>query len=148
MSIIEHLREFMIGYPDLPAGAVGIDFLGAEPTQFTLEPVPCDPVYKRYADGDIVRQFLFVFASRAYYGDDLTKCAENQALFEGMADWIRACDDSRTLPALDDGQAVGLEVVSNGYAFSEDAKTARYQMQIRFIYEQQPDAARGFSQCG
>lgn len=136
MSIIESLRAYFMTYPDLPEGAVGIDFLGAEPTQFTLEPVPCEPVYRQYTDGGCLRQFLFVFASRSYYGADVALCAENQALFESLAEWVRTQDLAGVLPDLGEGrQSVSLDVLSTGYAFSEDADTARYQMQLRLVYE-------------
>lgn len=136
MSIIESIREFFLTYPELPAGSVQIDFLGAEAGQFTLEPVPCDPVYKKYTDGDCIRQFLFVFASRMYYGADVALCAENQALFEGLEAWIDANDLALTYPDLGEGlTACGMDVLSSGYVISEDADTARYQMQVRLLYE-------------
>ena len=136
MSIIESLRSYFMTFPDLPEGAVGIDFLGAEPTQFTLEPVPCEPVFRQYTDGGCLRQFLFVFASRSYYGADVALCAENQALFENLSEWVRTQSLSGSLPALGEGrQSVSLDVLSAGYAFSEDANTARYQMQLRLVYE-------------
>lgn len=136
MSIIESLRAYFMTFPDLPEGAVGIDFLGAEPTQFTLEPVPCEPVFRQYTDGGCLRQFLFVFASRSYYGADVALCAENQAFFESLSDWVRTQSLAGSLPALGEGrQSVSLDVLSTGYAFSEDANTARYQMQLRLVYD-------------
>lgn len=136
MSIIESLRDYILTFPDLPEGAVQIDYLGGEAGQFTLEPVPCDPVYKRYSDGDCMWQFPFVFASRMYYGADVTLCAENQAFFEALADWIEGSDRAGILPALEEGLVpVAIEVASRGYAFAENAETARYQMQLRLLYE-------------
>lgn len=137
MSIIEHLRDYIMTYPDLPEGAVQIDYLGIEGTQFTLETIPCEPVFRQYTDGGCLRQFLFVFASRSYYGADVQLCAENQALFEALDKWIRTNGNDGVLPDLGDGRAaVSLEVTSSGYAFSEGMDTARYQMQLRLIYEE------------
>ena len=77
-----------------------------------------------------------MFASRSYYGADVALCAENQALFESLAEWVRAQSLAGVLPALSEGrQSVSLDVLSTGYAFSEDADTARYQMQLRLVYE-------------
>lgn len=136
MTIIESLRDYIMTFPDLPEGAVCIDYLGGEPGQFTLEPVPADPVYKRYADGECVWQYLFVFASRAYYGADVALCAENQGLFEKLAAWIRENDAAGDYPDLGDGKtAAGMEVVSSGYVLTEGTEAARYQMQLRLVYE-------------
>jgi hypothetical protein len=135
MSMIERIRDYVLTYPQLPDGAVQIDYLGAEAGQFTLEAVPCDPVYRRYTDGGCIRQYLFVFASRSYYGADVALCAENQALFEGLSRWIRENDRQGALPVLDEGcTAERLDVLSSGYVLSEDTESARYQMQLRLIY--------------
>lgn len=135
MSIIESLRDYILTYPELPPGAVQIDYLGAEAGQFTLEPTPCDPIYKQYTDGDCIRQFEFVFASRAYFGADVALCAENQGLFESLAAWITEQNDADNLPDLGESlQALGIEVTSSGYVISEDAGSARYQMQLRLLY--------------
>lgn len=135
MSIIESIREFFLTCPELPAGAVQIDYLGAEPGQFTLERVPGEPVLRRYADGGCIKQFLFVFASRMYYGADVEQCAENQALFEALEEWVDANGRAGVLPTLTDGRIPeNLEVTSSGYAFSESSNSARYQMQLRLTY--------------
>ena len=138
MSIIEAIRDFMLDFPGLHEGDLCIDFLGAEPEQCTLEPVPCDPVYRRYTDGGALKQFLFLFASREYYSADVQQCAANQAFYEDFAAWIKAQNDARNLPELGvDRYAFSLEVLTSGYAISEDAKTARYQIQLRLIYEEE-----------
>lgn len=138
MSIIESLRAYILTYPELPAGDVLIDYLGAEPTQYTLEPVPCDPIFRKYTDGGALKQYLFLFASREFYSADVAQCAENQAFYESFSRWIREQNDSGILPDLGTGKTpVSIEVLTGGYAFSEDADTARYQMQLRLLYEEE-----------
>ena len=138
MSIIESIRDYMLTFPGLHDGDLCIDFLGAEPEQCTLEPVPCDPVYRKYTDGGALKQYLFVFASREYYSADVQQCAANQAFYEGFAAWVKEQNDAGNLPDLGTGKsAFSLEVLTSGYAFSEDAKTARYQTQLRLIYEEE-----------
>lgn len=135
MSIIESLRDYILTFPDLPAGAVQIDYLGSEPGQFTLERVPGEPVLRQYTDGGCIKQFLFMFASRMYYGADVDQCAENQALFEAFEAWIEENARGDILPDLPAGMTpVRLEVTSSGYVFSESADSARYQMQLRLTY--------------
>ena len=49
MSIIESLRDFIITCPHIGADQpVLIDYLGTEVTGTTLEPLPCDPVFRQY----------------------------------------------------------------------------------------------------
>jgi hypothetical protein len=138
MSIIESVRDFMLTFPGLHDGDLCIDFLGAEPEQCTLEPVPCNPVYQKYTDGDAQKQYLFAFASREYYSADVRQCAANQAFYEEFAAWIKSQNDSRNLPELGaDKYAVSLEVLTSGYVFGEDTDTARYQIQLRLLYEEE-----------
>jgi hypothetical protein len=138
MSIIESIRDYMLTFPGLHEGDLCIDFLGAEPEQCSLEPVPCDPIYRKYTDGGALKQYLFVFASREYYSADVEQCAANQAFYEDFAAWVRSQNDAGNLPDLGAGKdAFLLEVLTSGYAFSEDAKTARYQIQLRLIYEEE-----------
>ena len=138
MSIIESIRDYMLTFPGLHEGDLCIDFLGTEPEQCSLEPVPCDPIYRKYTDGGALKQYLFVFASREYYSADVEQCAANQAFYEDFAAWVRSQNDAGNLPDLGTGKdAFSLEVLTSGYAFSEDAKTARYQIQLRLIYEEE-----------
>lgn len=138
MSIIESVRAFVLTYPHLPAGNVLIDYLGSSACEFTLEPVPCNTIYRQYTDGGALKQYLFLLASRFFYADDVRQCADNQKFFEDFAVWVRAQDKAGNLPVLADGRtAVSLEVLTHGYVISEDTGTARYQIQLRLIYEEE-----------
>ena len=138
MSIIESLRDYIITCPHIGADQpVLIDYLGTEVTSTTLEPVPCEPVFRQYTDGGCLRQFLFLFASREIYCADVQQCAANQAFYEDFAAWIRHQNDAGALPDLGEGRcAMRLEILSGSYVFSEDVETARYQIQLRLIYEE------------
>lgn len=139
MSIIEALRAYIITCPHIGADQpVLIDYLGTEVTGTTLEPLPCDPVFRQYTDGGCLRQFQFLFASREIYTADVQQCAANQAFYERFAAWIRAQNDAGSLPDLGEGRTTfALEILSNGYVLSEDTETARYQIQLRLIYEEE-----------
>ncbi len=138
MSIIEAVREYILMFPELPDRCVLIDYLGAEPEQYTLEPVPCDPVFRQYTDGGALKQFLFLFASREIYCADVAKCAEIQAFYESFSRWIQEQNIASILPVLEAGkEAVDIAILTNSYAFSENADTARYQIQLRLIYKEE-----------
>ena len=138
MTVIESLRDYFLTFPGLHEGDLCIDFLGAEPEQCTLEPIPCNPIFREYADGGALKQYLFLLASRELYSADVAQCAANQRFYEELAEWVRAQNDARRLPALGTGkQAVSLKILTSGYTFLQDAGTARYQIQLRLIYEEE-----------
>ena len=130
--IIEAIRNYILTYPNLPDGQVLVDYLGSEAGQF------CDPVYKRYTDGECQKQYLFLLVSRESYSADLLPCIENEQFFEEFAHWIEVQNRRKILPDLGvERFPVSIEIVTGGYAFGEDTNTARYQIQLRLIYEEE-----------
>ena len=137
-SIIESVREFIMKFPKLKDGALLVDFLENSPIAYTVEPVPCSPVYKKYVDGSCIKQFLFLFASRESYSDDVNQCIENLAFYDDFEDWIYEQSYNENLPVLGGNRtAVGLEVLTKSYQLYADTNTARYQIQLRLIYEEE-----------
>ena len=139
MSIIEAVRAYVLEFPGLHENApVQVDYLGSEGNAYTIEPMPGDPVYRRYTDGGCLKQLNFLFASREYYSPDVEQCAAHQAFYEDFERWVTKRDAAGDFPELgDDRHALRMEVLTGGYAFSEEADTARYQIQLRLIYEEE-----------
>lgn len=131
--IIQCLRDHIMQFPELKDGCLMVDYLGDSPIEYTVEPVPCDHVYQKYADGSCIKQFLFIFASREYYGANINQNIENLGFYERFSDWITEGE----LPDLDERIPVSMDVVTGGYAFDVDANTARYQIQLRLLYEEE-----------
>lgn len=136
--IIEAVRDYILTYPDLPEGQVLVDYLGGEAGQFTIEPMPCDPIFKRYTDGGCQKQYLFLLASRQEYGADLEPCVENEFFYEKFARWLEKNSRAGILPDMGtDRIPISMEALTGGYALIEDTNTARYQIQLRLIYEEE-----------
>ena len=137
-TVIECIRNYIMTFPQLKDGCLLVDILGNKPVEYVVETVPCDPIYKRYVDGDCQKQFLFIFASREYFSEEVTQNIANLGFYEDFALWIEENNREGILPDLGDGRsAVSLEVLTGGYAFSAESDTARYQMQLRLIYEEE-----------
>ncbi len=138
VPIIESVRSYIAGFSGLKDGCLLVDILGDKPIEYVIESVPCDPIYKRYVDGDCQKQFQFIFASREYFSDDVAQNIANLGFYEEFEDWITDNNYEGTLPDLGEGRsAVSIEVTTRGYAFSADGETARYQIQLRLIYEEE-----------
>ena len=135
-AVIECLRDFVMDFPELKDGCLYVDFLGSEPVEYSVEAVPCERIFKKYVDGDCMKQFLFLFASREFYGEDVNRQIENLAFYEHFENWILEQNNAGILPDLDGRNPVSLEVLTGGYAFDADTSTARYQIQLRLLYEE------------
>ncbi len=134
--IIEKIREYFLNCPILDEYArLNIDFLGVEPTQYTIEGQPVNPVIQKYVDGGALKQYVFVFGSREYYGADVLQNIENSGFFERFAAWVEEQSEKENLPELEGNkQAISMEVLTSGYLFSASEDNARYQIQMRLIY--------------
>lgn len=137
MTIIESIRKYLEGCPLLNGGKLNVDFLPEEATACSVDVVPVKPVVKAYLDGSSKRQFLFVFATRAYYGDHIRQQLDNLCLFEAFEEWLDQQNRARSFPDLGEGRTVQkMEVTTSGYVFAPDTDTARYQIQCRLSYFQ------------
>ena len=136
-TIAESLRDYILAFPELKDGCLLVDFMGDKPVEYTIDTVPCDPIIKKYTDGSCMKQFLFVFASREFYSEDIAVNLGNLEFYEQFEDWIKEQNDNGILPDLgDDREPVSVEVTTRGYAFEADTNSARYQIQLRLVYEE------------
>ena len=134
--IIEKIREYFLNCPILDEYAkLNIDFLGVEPTQYTIEGQPVNPVIQKYVDGGALKQYVFVFGSREYYGADALQNIENSGFYERFSNWLDEQSEKGNLPKLEGGKkALKIEALTTGYLFNASEDSARYQIQCRLIY--------------
>ena len=135
--LIECIRNYILRFPELKDGYLLVDILGDKPIEYTIETVPCAPVVRKYTDGSCMKQFLFIFASREYFSKDVAQNIANLGFYEEFEDWITNNNYEGILPDLGEGRSpISIEVTTRGYAFSAESNTARYQIQLRLIYEE------------
>lgn len=135
MTIIESLRKYIKSCPYLKEGLVRVDFLGADPIEYVIESVPTSAVIKKYADGGCLKEYIFIFGSREWYGSQIRQNIENSGFYEDFAKWVETQNESGILPELSDEKvAQRIEVLSTGYLYYGDTDNARYQIQCRLVY--------------
>lgn len=135
MRIIESVRNYLLTCPLLNDGRVNIDWLGAEPAEYSIDGSPVNPIVKRYADGGTIRQFNFVFSSVEAYGQDVLNNIENSGFYEDFAEWLEKQNKTKILPEMDNGRkAIGIEALNTGYLFENTVDRARHQIQCRLLY--------------
>ena len=141
MKIIESVKDFILKCPHLAElTAINVDFLPESPDTYSIEQVPTNAVIQTYLDGSQERQFVFVFASRLYYSDEIRNNIENCGFYEAFSDWLDEQTKTGNLPIMRDGLTpTKIEAMSSGYLFdvSGDLSNARYQIQCRLIYDKE-----------
>ncbi|MBP3446218.1 MAG: chloramphenicol resistance protein [Clostridia bacterium] len=141
MTIIESVKNFILTCPHLNELArVNIDFLPECPDTYSIEEVPTQTVIKRYLDGSSERQFLFTFAARLNYSDEVRNNIDNSGFFEDFENWLERCTEKEIFPEMSEGMIPSkIEAISSGYLFdvSGDLSNSRYQIQCRLIYDKE-----------
>ena len=135
MSIIQSVVDYVTACPLLSEGYMRVDNLGPEPVEYGVAVLPNTPIVKKYVDGSSIRQYLFAVTSREYYSIDMLANIDNSEFYEDLADWFEEQNAAQNYPALGGSKTVQrIELVTSGYLYSTDRKTARYQLEVRIIY--------------
>lgn len=134
--IIDKVREYLMTCPILDElSKINVDYLGTDAQEYTIDVVPATAVIKQYVDGGALKQFVFIFGSREYYGSDTLQNIENSGFYESFAKWLAAQTKEGALPELEGGlEAQSIEALTSGYLFDTTEDNARYQIQARLIY--------------
>ncbi|NFS12783.1 chloramphenicol resistance protein [Clostridium botulinum] len=141
MTIIESIRKYIKTYSGLKefedTVKVNVDKLEKDATVYSIDETVCNPILKKFVDGSSERQFLFVFASREFYGQDVFQNIDNIGFYDKLSEWLEDNTRRGILPKLEEKkQALSIKAISNGYAFNTDETLARYQIQIQLKYYQ------------
>lgn len=140
-SMIESIRDYFMKCPFLDdLKRINVEFLPEDPTTYSIEQVPATVILQKYLDGTTDRQFVFVFASRMYYSDELANNIANIGFFENVQNWLEENTEKSILPEMEEGLIPQkIEAQSSSYLFdiSGDMSNARYQIQCRLLYEKE-----------
>lgn len=140
MTIIEAVKDYFLQCPYLKElTRFGVEFLPEDSNTASIEEVPVtNPILNKYIDGSSSRQFVFVFATRLTYSDEIRNNIENSGLYEKIYNWLEENSNNDILPKLDEGLTpTKIECLTNGYLFdiNGDLTNARYQIQCRLLYD-------------
>jgi hypothetical protein len=138
MSIIESIRTYILTYTGLTSGApVWVDYLGQNPTEYSIVPLAGARIIEKYLDGGSLREFPFAFQSMESTADNLERL-ESIGFYEAFSDWLDSQTEAGTLPTLASGKTpVKIEALGCGYLFQVgDSGNGIYQVQCRLEYEQ------------
>lgn len=133
--IIKSIEEYMLKCPFLKDGRFHVNYLGVDAINYTIDTVPTQSTIKRYADGGVLKQYNFIFASRETYGADRIKSIESSGFYEALESWFEEKTLQNDLPILTKERTPQLiETLSSGFISQADEKTARYEIQCRLVY--------------
>ena len=111
---------------------INVDFLSNKPIEYVIEPIPMEPVIRQYADGSSLRQFVFQFGSREYFGADVIQNMRNTEFYEDFSELIEDNNRKGVLPKINGIQSI--ECLNNGTINEDNTDNAKYVIQMRITY--------------
>lgn len=137
--ILDEIKSFFEKECGLLSGRrLCVNMLDEKAHACTLEVSPAPPIIQKYADGSSLRQFVFILATREYFDKEIREQLKANEFYEKLTEWIEEQNEKNNMPALGGGKtAVSMEALSAGYLYDADLPKARYQIQLRLIYEKE-----------
>ena len=136
-NLIDSIRTFITTCPFMQDWRVNVDYLG-DAMEYSIDPLPCDPVIQKYVDGGSKKQFQFAFTCKEEYDQDARINIENSGFYQQFEEWLESKSFAGELPALEAGKSpVRIETMNSGYLYDVDGENARYRIECRLIYTQE-----------
>ena len=130
---IDKIRQYFIDNNIADENScINVDFLGEDPTEFAIMPIPVNPIIEKYISGESYRQFAFQLVSRNFYSADVMQNISNSAFYENLYSLIVKNNKKRILPNIDGIDKI--ECLNNGAILNTTTNTAQYSIQMRVLY--------------
>ena len=131
--IVRSLRQYFFDLGIIDENSnINVDFLSNEPIEYVIEPIPVEPILRPYKDGGSLRQFVFNFASKNYYGADVIQNMKNTEFYEDFSELIEDNNKKGVLPNIKGIQSI--ECLNNGTINEDNTDNAKYVIQMRITY--------------
>ena len=137
-TIIAALETYLKTYGSLKSGApVLTEFMGKNPTQYSVVPQGGEPVVEWNIDDSSEREYAFAFQSVESTADDLNRMA-NDGFFEAIGDWFDSQTHAGIMPTLNTNQhPFAIRVTGRGVMWEQsESTTGTYQILCKLIYDQ------------
>lgn len=138
MSVAVKVKEFIETCPFLKEferafSVVYMNVLEDGTTMYSIEETPTEPIVKKYANGDSVRQYVFSLCSRELYGP--VENEDTAEFYEKFSDWLEDCTREGNLPELSGQlQSKSIRATTNGYLYDNEGTSCQYRIQCQFTY--------------
>jgi hypothetical protein len=134
--MIAEIKKYMEKCPLLNNGKVKVDYIGEE-MSYSIDPLPCDPVVKKYLDGGLKKQYQFAFTSNELYDEDARVNIDNSEFCQKFEEWLEEQNQLENLPKLEGNkESIELETLNKGYLYDTDGAYGRYRIECRLLYSQ------------
>ena len=139
MNTTENLRLWLRQCPAISSSdRFGVDFMGQDPTEYTLYSTPTTLSYAHDVLGNIyfrpIQELNYVFASLFAFSKDILQNLANLGFFTDVIEWINEQNTKKNFPEIAEGTVISIMPTLSPYVFDADSDSGRYQIQLKIKY--------------
>lgn len=139
VNTVENIRTWFRSCPSVqPGNRFGVDYLGADPTEYAIYPTPSPLISRVDILGNVIfgpiQTFNFIFASREAYGQAVLQNLANLGFYDEIIAWIYEQNKTKNFPAIREGTVISIMPTLTQYLFEAGSDAARYQIQCKLTY--------------
>lgn len=135
IRIYTGLLDYLQDCPQLANSQFNFDFIGEQPTRYSITIPTNTPEIAKDALGDAKCVLNFYLTSVSMWGDDFLNNVKNLDLFQDVKKWFDAQNRERNFPDLGaDKDVKGVYATSDGYIEATKDMIGRYQMSCKVEY--------------
>ena len=138
MTVLSAVKTYIQDYSELETDApVWVNYLGKDPIEYAIIPLPGAGVVEEYIDGSSKREFSFAFQSMESTADELERL-ETIGFFEEFSEWLDTQTEADDFPSLESGKTpTKIEALGWGFLYEQgESGTGVYQIQCALTYDQ------------
>lgn len=116
----------------------GVDFLGQNPTEYTIFSVPSTIAYGKDILGELyvkpIQEINYIFACRFPFSKNILQNLDNLGFFTQVRNWIIAQNKQKNFPDIAEGIILSVIPTLTPYVFEAGSDSGRYQIQLKVTY--------------
>ena len=139
VNTTDNIRKWLKTCPAVKkANRFGVDYLGANPTEYSIFISPSPLAFKTDILGNVnfndKQDLNFIIASREAYGADVLQNLANLGFFDEVIAWLYAQNKTKNFPTIREGNVVSIMPSLTQYLFEAGTDSGRYQIQCKLTY--------------
>ena len=132
-TILESIREYLTTCPVFSGRVIHKDYL-PDGEGYSVNTAKGEPVYKKYADGKVLKQYWFTVTMKALDTEDASRTVDGIGNCQYLEEWLEKQSLDGSLPEMEGVTPVRIDTVKSGYLDSREAGYVKYLMECRMVY--------------
>lgn len=136
--IIEDIKKHLeSSCPEFMEKKLNINCLGEKSGSLALKTVPCEEIVKKYADGGVLKQYVFEICMRTTLDNDISDNIETALFMENVQSWLYCFSEAESMEFSRKGAfPLEYEVLKTHGVSHRDRSGAEHSIRARLIYEE------------